>query len=935
MAVKKPAKTKRQNTPKPEITGFLFYGQTNKDFLHHLAHSLNAIKNDEDGALKFYSLTENAENVDIPGVIPLEKNSPNPLGKIEGIDYLICISAEAVNANLKFKSFTSPEVTQQFKGVKKSGRIFLSTETSSPIACRLISASCLEYLKTLSFHADFSFGNQLKWYTNRISSNEKDILLSSPSFLKAPRMKYALPRFSLFFLKRFFNWNFSVALKDMKNPAWKNISPENPVWRFVFGITSVLILITLPLISYQAGISGDEEKHWLHAEKVYNYFSTHGEDTTALSDPKYKLNYYGQSFDLFSYVFIKTFNIEKIYETRHVLNGLTGALAIITAGILIRYLAGSFAGFLTLMFVLLFPRFLGHSMNNPLDIPFALGYIFSLYQMIRFLKNLPVFSLKHSIYLTLGIAWTISIRIGGLVLIPYLFMFSGLYLLFTRWPWKRFSPAFFRFSGKGLIYISLISVIAYFLSILPWPYALQSPFKNPFEALEMMSNITVALRVMFEGDIIWSDSLPWNYLPKNMWISIPIMIWLFFLASFSLFLGKKKEIKDFWLFLLFFATLFPVLYIIYKESNVYGGWRHTLFIYPGFAGLAALTVARIRYIIPNTRIQQLFTLLVLLGLTHPLLHLIRNYPLQYIYFNEISGGIHKAHKKYETDYYLNSLKPGTEWLLENIIHKHEGDEKLIVASNAPYEIMKYYYRGHLEKISFPYTRYYSRGATDWDYAVYYCNYIDPYHLSKKLWPPKNTIHEIKVDDVTVCAIVERKNKDDYHGIEKVNSGIRAQNVAEIFEGIQLLEKAIKYNPHNETAFLMLGQAYVRIQQYDKARQVLNRLLAFYPDYDKALNLMGFSFISEGQMKGDNQMIDRGISTLTKVVSINFKFIEAYYNLGLAYYLKGNDNTAIQYLNRSIDLNGMYKPSYYLMAEIMKRNGNQAKHNEIMKYVNSL
>jgi hypothetical protein len=65
---------------------------------------------------------------------------------------------------------------------------------------------------------------------------------------------------------------------------------------------------------------------------------------------------------------------------------------------------------------------------------------------------------------------------------------------------------------------------------------------------------------------------------------------MFFVIPLFLFLKKKKEMNNYWLFVLYFVTIFPVLYIIYKESNVYGGWRHTLFIVPSFSGLAAICV---------------------------------------------------------------------------------------------------------------------------------------------------------------------------------------------------------------------------------------------------------------------------------------------------------------------------------------------------------
>lgn len=932
MAGKNHHKTSAKTNKQVHRISFFFYGKLSEKNSENLEGSIKQLRKDLREYASFYYLKCSGHqlNTELVHEVELDKGSI-PID-IEKKGHVIFLPVNHLSKKINLNHFfTIPE--EQLPETEFYSRLFFQDKSLNPPIIYIMGKDLANYIFSLKFSSNKTFINQLEWYLNRIRSESRDIFIEheDPFTAKGLSLKKAGSLLS----GHFIYWNFIRAIKEQKEGRGFRTYKEKPIWRTIFSVTAILLLIILPILSYNAALSGDEEKHHLHAVKVYNYFKTDGTDTLALNDPKYKLNYYGQSFDLFSYMFIQAFNIEKVYETRHVLNGLAGALAIITAGVLIRYLAGSFAGFITLLFMFFFPRFMGHSMNNPLDIPFALGYIFSIYQMIRFLKKLPKFSIKHAFLLSIGIAFTTSVRIGGLILIPYLIMFSGLYLLIRKWPWKTFSTRYFSFAGKGLIYVILISLVAYFLSILPWPYALQDPLKNPLNALDMMANITVALRVMFEGNIIWSDALPWYYVPKNMYITIPVIIWIFFIITFIFFLRKKKEINNFWLFTLYFITIFPVLYIIYKESNVYGGWRHSLFIYPTFAGIAAIGVNEVKNLSRSKVYRTIFISLVILGLYQPVSHTIRNYPLQYIYFNEIAGGVDKAYTKYETDYYLNSLKPGTEWILKNIIPDHEKEEKIIIISNAPYDIMHYYYRDHLHKINFPYTRYYDRGAKKWDYAIFYCNYINPYQLRRNIWPPKNTIHEIKVDDVTVCAIIKRENQKDYQGIQHLNEGLSANDPNKLASGINLLEEAVKYDPHNETALLSLAKGYIMLNNYEQARRTLGSLLEIYPDYDKALNLMAFSFISEGDMTQKPALIDRAVNILIKVININHKFSEGYYNLGLAFYLKGDDNRAMNYLNQAIDINHRHIKSYYLIATILEKNGDTAQAQQVLNYVNSL
>ncbi len=931
MAGEKKHKSSLKKSGHAAKLSFFFYGKLTEESTVILLNTIKKLNKHWREKASIFYLGSSGSKLDTEEVKVIEQKEDPILPDSIDHDHVIFLPVDRLSATVNLNHFFTIQKDKLPENEAYS-RIFFQDKTLNPPTIYIMGKDLANYLLSLKFSPQKPFKSQLEWYLNRIPSESKDIFIEEDDPFLVKKISFFKNIKPLFPGKTFY-WNFTRAIKEQKEGKGFQTGKEKPIWRTIFFLTSLLILILLPILSFNAGLSGDEEKHHLHAVKVYNYFKTDGADTLALSDPKYKLHYYGQSFDLFSYLFIKAFNIDKVYETRHVLNGLTGALAIITTGILIRYLTGSFAGFIALLFMFFFPRFMGHSMNNPLDIPFALGYIFSIYQMIRFLKKLPEFSLKHAGLLCLGIGFTTSIRIGGLLLIPYLFMFSGLYLLIKRWPWKTFSKRYFSFAGKGLVYILVISVAGYFLSILPWPYALQDPLNNPFNALRMMANITVSLRVMFEGNIIWSDALPWYYVPKNMFITIPVIIWIFFVLTFLFFFRKKKEIHNYWLFTLYFVTIFPILYIIYRESNVYGGWRHTLFIYPSFAGIAAIGIYEVKNLSRSKIYRAVFIFLFILGLYHPVSHTIRNYPLQYVYFNEMTGGVDRAYTKYETDYYLNSLKPGTEWVLDNLLPEEK--EKITIISNAPYDIMKYYYRDHLHQINFPYTRYYDRGSKDWDYAIFYCNYINPYQLRRNIWPPKNTIHEIKVDDVTVCAIVKRENRKDYLGIQELNKGITENDPNAITHGINLLEEAVKYDPQNEIALLTLARGYILLQNHDQARKTLGYLLEIYPDYDKALNLLAFSYINEGDMKRETTLVDRAINILLKVIDINYKFTDGYYHLGLAFYLKGEDNMAMNYLNQAIEINQMHRKSYYLIASILEKNGDTAKAQQVLNYVNSL
>jgi tetratricopeptide (TPR) repeat protein len=713
----------------------------------------------------------------------------------------------------------------------------------------------------------------------------------------------------------FLDWFIRIPLSEISSSPHKKYSflKVPSYFRALFVSTALILAILMPIMSLDAGLSGDDEKHYQHAKKVYNYFESGGEDVSALSDPTLKLNYYGQSFDLITYIVNKVFKIESEYESRHFQIAIIGFLTILFAGLLAVLLSGYRAGLITMVLMFFAPRFLGHSFNNPMDIPFAFGYIFTIYHTFRFLLKLPAFSKRSAIWIGLGIAFTISIRIGGLMLIPYIFMFAGLYVWFNKWEFKRFSKSWLSMVWKGLIYLLIISISAYFISLIPWPYGFQKPLKNPFEALSLMSNISVSIRVLFDGAIHWSNMLPWYYISMNILYSVPIILIVGFVLNAFLFPLYRNRIQPVFMFLLYFVVIFPVAYVVYKESNVYGGWRHLLFIFPSMAVIAGISFDTLIRKFKPLFLKIAVTLIIVAGIVHPGIHIIKNHPFEYIYFNEILG-INKAYGRFETDYYLNSLKQGTEWLIENVLEEKEGSDTLRIAANAN---IGYYLRKNRHQASPIYTRYYDRAAYDWDYAVYFCNYIDPYQLNNDLWPPDGTIHTIQVGDAPVCAIVKRETKKDFEAIQHYQR-------RDLQKAIPMLEEVNSEYPRIEYVKLRLAEAYIQVNQMDRAHSLVNECLEIYPEYDKALNIRGIAYLQANEL-------GNAINTFMSVTRINYRFAPAYHNLGLAYIRQNEVEKALSYFEKSIEVNFRYKPSYLAIADILQSVG---RNEEAQQYINA-
>jgi len=308
--------------------------------------------------------------------------------------------------------------------------------------------------------------------------------------------------------------------------------------KYTFYCIAVLLLLFMLKGGMDGGISGDEYLHYNQSVYVYDYFASHGKDTTALDTPITHLKYYGQSFDNLTTILVRWLNIDDLFLFRHLSCSLVGWLTVIVTAFFAVWLSGYGAGIIVILLFALSPTFMGHTQNNLKDIPFALSYIAAIFFSQKILFNQNKTRVSDALLLVASIAFSISIRPGGLLLICYLFFFLCLFYFYKHLKYNQFEPSIFK---RKLTQIFLVSVAAWFLSILLWPYAQLNPILNVWKSYEVMTQFPTTLKQLFEGRIEWSDFMPWYYLPKYMIITIPLIIFAG-LAAFVV-LSKRSSTR--------------------------------------------------------------------------------------------------------------------------------------------------------------------------------------------------------------------------------------------------------------------------------------------------------------------------------------------------------------------------------------------------------
>ncbi len=662
-------------------------------------------------------------------------------------------------------------------------------------------------------------------------------------------------------------------------------------FKYIFYFSSAFLLILMLFLSRNAGITCDEVLHYDHSVSVYNYFATHGQDQSALNTPVTNLKYYGQSYDNLVTILIKWLNIKDVYSFRHLMSSIAGWLVIFITALFAIWLLDYKAGIFVLLLFAVSPTFVGHTQNNLKDIPFALAYIAGTFFMIKFLISGRRNSLTDILFLTAAIAFSISIRAGGLLLICYLFFFFFIFYLYKYLQGNKIDLIEIR---RKFFWICCITIVSWFLSILLWPFALHGPVKNVIESYHIMAHFPSTFRQIFEGNVEWSDFMPWYYIPKSMLITIPIIILtglvLFILFSRIKFKCEKTILYGF----VIFTVLFPLVFVVLEKSNVYSSWRQFLFIYPAIVLLASTGFYYFYESLKNKFLRWGVIIIIALLSVHPLKFMFNNPQFYYLYYNQLVGGLKGAYSKYETDYYYVSQTAASKWLIDYLKTK---DIRNKIKVKATYSV-DWLFRDHPE-IETSYFRYEERSQFDWDYAIVTNRYISPFQLRSKIWPPENSIHNIYADKIPVCAIIERKSKDDYAGYIALNEGRNK-------DAIDYFEKALNIDDRDEMIFYNFAAALYNDGQYRKADSLLKRGLVINPDFEPILMYLGNIARSRDKM-------DEAIRYYEKVIEVNRKYFEAY--VGLSELLLDKDVLKARLLLRTcLTMSPRYKPAISALAD---------------------
>jgi len=428
-----------------------------------------------------------------------------------------------------------------------------------------------------------------------------------------------------------------------------------------FDIATVALLAALVVVALWTfrdyAISNDEGVQHRYGELILNYYASGFTDLSVFNFQNLYL--YGGLFDIIAVSLSHLLPVDP-YELRHVLCALIGIGAIGATAAVARAIAGSRAGLIAAIALSVCGVWYGSMFNHTKDIPFAAAMIGATLFLIRIARLLPAPRARDIAAFGLLAGAALGMRVLGLILLIYVGLAIAIYL-----PWPGDGSAGghprWRFAIVSLARMLPALALAYLVMIFAWPWAALAPL-NPIRGLITFAEFHYGIRTIFAGNVYDMEDVPRLYVPVYVLIKVPLLTLCgAALAMLSLLPPRRaggwppRQRRD--IVLLSVAAIFPLACEVMAHGPAFSGLRHFLFVIPPLAALAGVGLDRVLTALA-ARGRWLTAGALAFGSVCWLWNaatLVRLHPDEYLFYNSAVGGLEGASRRYDMDYWFNSM----------------------------------------------------------------------------------------------------------------------------------------------------------------------------------------------------------------------------------------------------------------------------------------
>ncbi|HVZ79572.1 MAG TPA: hypothetical protein VHE12_02080 [bacterium] len=396
------------------------------------------------------------------------------------------------------------------------------------------------------------------------------------------------------------------------------------------------------------GPTWDEQDTYLEGARLYDLL-VQGKPMPFM-DPEHSYPYAA---------FLHLFTAPDHYETLHLLNLFFHVLVFWALFECLLSFCGS--GLWALagpVFLFLDLPYMGSIPANPKDMPFSLFYFLSLAVLYLFERVFPQLRFRW-VFLGLLFGLTMGSRILGFTLLPLLVAYDTALFLMKGKKKGKGRKGWWKKKAWEWAGVFLLSQL---VCALAWPFIGADYFQHLPVVLWLSAHFPPKFSFLFMGGMSDSLTYPWYYLPLWILVTMPLFLVGFLAAALA---GLPKGWKDPFILLLAGALGMNLGLYFLLHPAIYDGLRHFLFLLPLLAALSAAGFISFfqdrKFDLPRKGVLVLGAISVL----STTMQMVRLHPYEYTYFNELVGGFPGAYGRYETDYWVASMKEAALWLREN------------------------------------------------------------------------------------------------------------------------------------------------------------------------------------------------------------------------------------------------------------------------------
>ena len=515
------------------------------------------------------------------------------------------------------------------------------------------------------------------------------------------------------------------------------IKTKDDIFKYLYYLLVLLLLVALPILSTEVGVSQTEINDHRQAELFYNHFTSDKADVSgeifAQSHPHF--------VDFLCCCLCKWLGISAVYQFRHIIGALFAWCILLLAGGFLMKLFTWRAAFFGTFLLFISPHFIAQSFGNVADISFTFFYFLGIYEIYLFATEFPVVKWKRLILIGLSTIAAIYIACAGFVLLHYFILLAFLIFFIENPIRKLFTRPYGRNFLKLVVIVSGTAAAVYLADLLNPLHFLRFSNTGLSNAIVKSTENLPVTEFLWGGKNVSSSSLGVRFLMQRMQVTLPLVVIIGCLVHLLFVRTVVKEARIFPSLLLYFSLFFPLWSLHRAGASVGDGWFYYTMLYP-----LVVLFAAAGYDGFLRRIDDRYTNAVIVGGIFllsmlPLRHVLLNQPGIGIYYNELAGGVHSTFGKYPTDEGHNYNLKASKWLL-SYIHKNDDRyladtlPKLRVATQ-DIDAARFFFRNDTGRITVV-EGIVSDTGIHWDY---YLSYIDdmPSRKLERLWDGREDI----------------------------------------------------------------------------------------------------------------------------------------------------------------------------------------------------